>query len=683
MWEMSSVHRMLQASLREPQQNAWSMEADWSIDLMPMDFFAPEVGVSVAEMPPLPTAPPSEVERPKNSAPSSALPAPRRHKKARMGTTPQAQDDAKRAAAVKQWVEVVEAISGSCSSLHSGPAPSSDEMEDHLATKQTGTLLIRASAWRLFLRFAAATKVDTHDLSEGDVYGYLSHLKKTGAPASRARAFMQACGFAYGTCGFRVGGHVMASPRCNGAAALCMHRKRARRQRDVLKARWLELLELEVFITSQSPEDSRFSLQEAAVGGFVLFCTHGRLRCSDGARIQVEPTLDEAPGPDADLGSTIEAVMKGSDTKTGNTKSKTDVLFPATGLSKGLAGVDWAEAWLDIRGKLGMDAEADHTLMPKPLTDGSFAANRIEAGQLTEWMRHLLELLGVDRADLTNVGSHSCKATLLSIAAKAGMAKEMRRTLGAHAVPGDKSVEAYSRDNLAAPLRELAKLLRVIRTGGFDPDSTRSGRWIHQPVEGREAPRLESCMPCGQDLGSRPCFRCECGAWSHCGEPCSIVCEGCGDDMCGTCEESHDHACYAPLRDDEDESSDDDDDDVEMALEEEEAETQREETSKPEFLEKGASRAEEAEFPIGGIILHKYSRVAHRSDDNCKPACGTRLAEKNAEMHLSPESLEGVDLCWRSGCAPWKKATGACTNEFAEDFLFSDGASRPRSGSLG
>ena len=610
------------------------------------------------------------------------MPAPKRHKRVKHGTTPEAQDDAKRAKAIQQWTEVVEAIAGSCSALYSGPTPTMSEMEDFLACKRTGTLLIRASSWRLFLRFAAAKNFNTHDLTEAEAYQYITFLKTSGAPASRAQAFISACGFAYGTCGFKTGASVMTSARCNGAAALCMHRKRARRQRDILKAKWVEEMELEVFITAQSPEESRFTKQEGAVAGFVLYCAHGRLRCSDGARIQSEPVLDEAEGPDEDLNSFVQSELQGSAMKTGNTKAKTDLLFPAVALSKGLSGTDWAEAWLDIRAQLGLNAATDQCLMPKPLADGSFAAGRIDASQLTEWMRHLFELLGVPRTFLVNVGSHSCKATLLSMAAKAGMSKEIRRTLGGHAVPGDKSVEAYSRDNLAAPLRELAMLFRVIRAGQFDPDSTRSGRWIQQAVEGDKEVELDLCGPCGQDLGQRACFRCECGLWLHCGSPCSISCTECGDDMCGACEASHDHECHAPLLEDQPDDSDDDDDDVEMALEEEEAEIQREESSTTEFLQKGASRAEEAEFPPGGIILHKYRNVAHRADGECRPACGTRLAEKNSEMHMSPEALEGAALCWRSGCAPWKKDSASCTNLIEE--LFDSGVrTDPPSGSLG
>ena len=67
--------------------------------------------------------------------------------------------------------------------------------------------------------------------------------------------------------------------------------------------------------------------------------------------------------------------------------------------------------------------------MLEPLADGTFGEGRIQAGQATAWLQHILLKLGVPAAELTNVGSHSCKATVLSIAAKAGLSRDTRRTL--------------------------------------------------------------------------------------------------------------------------------------------------------------------------------------------------------------------------------------------------------------
>ena len=61
--------------------------------------------------------------------------------------------------------------------------------------------------------------------------------------------------------------------------------------------------------------------QEASFTGFVLFCTHGRARCADAARIFSEPSLDEAADDDP-LCSFVEAVTTGAQVKTGNTPNK-------------------------------------------------------------------------------------------------------------------------------------------------------------------------------------------------------------------------------------------------------------------------------------------------------------------------------------------------------------------------
>ena len=62
-----------------------------------------------------------------------------------------------------------------------------------------------------------------------------------------------------------------------------------------------------------------------------------------------------------------------------------------------------------------------------------------------------------------------------------------RRVLGGHALPGDVSILEYSRDALAGPLRALDRVIDQIKTGAFDPDQTRSGRWVHGEPEGEDA----------------------------------------------------------------------------------------------------------------------------------------------------------------------------------------------------
>lgn len=108
---------------------------------------------------------------------------------------------------------------------------------------------------------------------------------------------------------------------------------------------------------------------------------------------------------------------------------------------------------------LGLNAEEDECLLPEPLANGTFGQGRIESGQTTEWLKHILHKMGVTHAELCNVGSHSCKATLLALLAKIGATPDDRRILEGHANPGDKSVQEYSRDALAGPLDRLERTL--------------------------------------------------------------------------------------------------------------------------------------------------------------------------------------------------------------------------------
>ena len=77
--------------------------------------------------------------------------------------------------------------------------------------------------------------------------------------------------------------------------------------------------------------------------------------------------------------------------------------------------------------------------------------------------------------ELANIGAHSLKCTVLSWCAKTGIKSHSRRLLGYHIAPGDRALEAYSRDSLAGPLRALADVIAQVRVKKFLPDTTRSG----------------------------------------------------------------------------------------------------------------------------------------------------------------------------------------------------------------
>ena len=97
-------------------------------------------------------------------------------------------------------------------------------------------------------------------------------------------------------------------------------------------------------------------------------------------------------------------------------------------------------------------------------------------------IRDLLLRHGVTADAIVNIGAHSMKSTLLSWIAKYGLDKPTRRMLGYHAEPKDKSVETYSRDAMAAPMRKLDEVLAAVRSGRFLPDANRSGHFVDDPA---------------------------------------------------------------------------------------------------------------------------------------------------------------------------------------------------------
>ena len=71
--------------------------------------------------------------------------------------------------------------------------------------------------------------------------------------------------------------------------------------------------------------------------------------------------------------------------------------------------------------------------------------------------------------------SHGLKATTLAMLAKYGASEADRLVLGHHSLKSKGSLEVYSRDLQASPLRALDSMLSAIRCGQFKPDLTRSG----------------------------------------------------------------------------------------------------------------------------------------------------------------------------------------------------------------
>ena len=139
----------------------------------------------------------------------------------------------------------------------------------------------------------------------------------------------------------------------------------------------------------------------------------------------------------------------------------------------GLEAPAWGLMWKKVAREAGVDFSEAFAgpVLPAPLKNGTWGSRSVGSSEASKW---LLALLNKVSDNLETVSSHSLKCTTLSWLAKAGADEAHRLVLGHHS-SGRGSLEIYSRDMLAAPLRTLEGVLRQIRVGALQPDRTRSG----------------------------------------------------------------------------------------------------------------------------------------------------------------------------------------------------------------
>ena len=233
---------------------------------------------------------------------------------------------------------------------------------------------------------------------------------------------------------FRVDEDALHSRRVTGAVLQSSERKRLLLQRDPLRLQ--SLYRLETAIWDGDPKQAVFC-------GFLLFLTYSRFRFTDAQRIEHEPVLE---------GEYLEAVA--SRTKTSNRAQRRrrmlSVSAPATGVVDRPGG--WSAKWLSLRKEQGLQAALGQPLMPVPTATG-WGSRALSSHEATVWMRELLAPApGGVRHQPDNLGTHSCKVTLLAWAAKAGLPLEHRKLLGYHTSSADETALLYSQHAMAEPL---------------------------------------------------------------------------------------------------------------------------------------------------------------------------------------------------------------------------------------
>ena len=321
-------------------------------------------------------------------------------------------------------------------------------MQDAFAERSTGTLRLRTQALRLFSRWRG--RVVPYD--EGLAYSYMSHLRRTNAPPSRAKSFLEAALLLAAVANSDDLTGIANSSRLRGAAYSMIEHKKLRRQRDPLTLKQVRALE-ELVVKKDS-------VQEAAVLGQCLFALHSCARWSDLLALAEEPQLDEAV-----------VTVNSKRTKTSRGLKKLRIPIPFVAIRHGVSGQDWASSWLSARKASGLQQDPS---VKKMLTSASFGADQMDSTTASRHLRAFLIEAGCPPSPKQNLGTHSLKATLLSWAARWSMKASSRRILGKHSDRKDHSMLTYSRDVCIAALKDVALMFLDIKEGKFDPDATRS-----------------------------------------------------------------------------------------------------------------------------------------------------------------------------------------------------------------
>eukprot|EP00971_Amphidinium_carterae_P013234 260813-Amphidinium_carterae.1 len=199
-------------------------------------------------------------------------------------------------------------------------------ISDAFADRATGTLKLRVVSLRLFERWSGAK----FPLSEQAAYAYVSHLRETKAPPSRAKMFVEAAVLlaAVAQAGDLEG--LVKSARLKGAAYRQLSHKSMRRQRSPLTLRQVVALEKLMERKAVGPE--------LVALGHVLFVLHTCSRWSDTLSLVEPPKLDDV---------LVEAEAKRTKVTKGLKRLRVPV--PLLGMATGVSNTPWATIWISAR----------------------------------------------------------------------------------------------------------------------------------------------------------------------------------------------------------------------------------------------------------------------------------------------------------------------------------------------
>ena len=292
------------------------------------------------------------------------------------------------------------------------------------------------------------------------LYSFLKKLESSGAPKSRLCSLMETLNFVEHVVGVSEASPLTSSRRCKGVCVFEIFKE----------AKQAPALTVQQLIVLREAVESRPDLWTRCFAGAALLCCYARCRWSDVQHAEsIEWDVD-------DNGTLVFIELRIGVHKTCRLQSKRHKFLKAVAPALGVKG-NFGEPWKRCREQLGI---VDPPVLPffPALMLMARPVSGVWILMATAWLRMILK----KSPGGSDVTSKSCKATVISWAAKRGVEPLSLQRLGYHASGGLDIV--YSRDAQAPLILIVEKLLEEVREGVFKPDATRGG-WLVT-----EAPQL-------------------------------------------------------------------------------------------------------------------------------------------------------------------------------------------------
>ena len=358
-----------------------------------------------------------------------------------------------------------------------------ETIEAVIGIRSRTTAITRANSLLKFLRWRAeCSDNDGRPFEEQEAWQYLRELRETGAAPTKGSSFLSACAYAFHVFGFNGLESICNSKRLRGLADLMHAVKAPLKQALVLTVR-------QVLMLHELLDATECNVVDRAVAAYLLIALYGRYRHSDLQNIE-DVFIDLGPE-----GGYLELTTRTH--KTSRTVSQKSRLLPVVLPAIGVQGREWITAAKMAFESYGLRLEGHiggPLFRPPGVNGDSHCKRGLTSQEVSRFLRIMLgEKMAQNKESGPKLSSHSLKATVLSWAAKAGMAAQDKSILGRHVSAYADSSAVYARDLSIGAVSRLQDVIAQIHRGEFLPDAPRSGYYpVTMPVvEEPELPASE------------------------------------------------------------------------------------------------------------------------------------------------------------------------------------------------